>query len=399
MKKIFATTLIVTLLVLTGILTNPFKARAGYTYSRTVTTTHTSVPSTQTSFTILVCANSTMGNGNTCGTVAGLNQSGGGAHVQNSNGYDIVFSTATDCSSGLLNWEMEKYVAATGEMYAWVKISSLSSSADNVIYMCYGNSAISTFQGGSVGSAWDSNYQGIWHMPDGSSLSATDSSTHSNNGTINSALATSGQIDGAASTTAGSEVSIPNNSSIQVLGGDFTISAWWYANANFNYSAVFDKSTTGGSGRALSLLIQDTGHTYAGIGGQDFVITTSGYSTNAWHYSVITRSGTALKIYLDGAANGTAVSAGTTDSGNALSFGKNTSGGGSNWSGQIDEGRIENSLRSPNWITAEYNNQSAPGSFITFGSETTNGGAAISPAHARVILIKGSAIIKGRVIY
>ena len=64
----------------------------------------------------------------------------------------------------LLNWEVEHYVASTGELVAHVLFASLATST--VIYMCYGNAAITTFQGGSTGAAWDTNSKGVWHLPD-----------------------------------------------------------------------------------------------------------------------------------------------------------------------------------------------------------------------------------------
>ncbi len=336
----------------------------GGTYSRTIQTTAGQIPGTLSNYTILVCAN---GSSPCNASISGLNQSGGGAHVHNSNGYDIVFSSVSDCSSGLLSWEMEKYTASTGEMVAWVLISSLTAST-NQFYMCYGSASISTFQGGSTGAAWDSNYKGVWHLPNGSSLSALDSSSNANNGTVNSATATTGQIDGGEAVTGGQEVSIPDNSGLHVDTGDFTISCWWYSTASTNYSAVFDKPGTGQ--RALTLLIIGTTSVYVGIGNVDATLgSISGYTINAWHRTVLTRTGTSAVLYLDGAVSKSFTSAGVVDSGNALSFGKNTSGGGSNWSGNLDEYGLANSVRSANWVTVDWNNQSAPGSFITFGSE------------------------------
>jgi hypothetical protein len=42
------------------------------------------------------------------------------------------------------------------------------------------------------------------------------------------------------------------------------------------------------------------------------------------------------------------------------------------WNGLIDEVRISNVARSADWVTTEYNNQNAPGSFITLGTEISS---------------------------
>ena len=64
-----------------------------------------------TNFTALVCAN---GSPPCNSSISNLATVSNGGHVQNSNGYDIVFSTTSCNSPTLMNWEMEKFVPATG---------------------------------------------------------------------------------------------------------------------------------------------------------------------------------------------------------------------------------------------------------------------------------------------
>src|SRR5215469_1916439 len=84
----------------------------GFNCQRSITLAHTSVPATQSNFTVLVCAN---GASPCNASVSGLNQSGGGAHVLNtttSNGVtvpaDLVFTSDSGCVTAL-NWDIEKY--------------------------------------------------------------------------------------------------------------------------------------------------------------------------------------------------------------------------------------------------------------------------------------------------
>jgi Concanavalin A-like lectin/glucanases superfamily/zinc-ribbon domain len=84
--------------------------------------------------------------------------------------------------------EIEKYVATTGEIEMWVRIPTLSVSADIVIYMYYDNRMISSSQEQKTG-VWDSNYQGVWHFPNGTTLSPNDSTSNGNNGTNNNGVA------------------------------------------------------------------------------------------------------------------------------------------------------------------------------------------------------------------
>ena len=57
-------------------------------------------------------------------------------------GPDIIFSLADGRT--LLEWELEKYVAGTGEIKAWVKLPLLVAGADTIIYMYYGRSGEKT---------------------------------------------------------------------------------------------------------------------------------------------------------------------------------------------------------------------------------------------------------------
>src|SRR5262249_35522304 len=77
-----------------------------------------------------------------------------------------------------------------------VQVPSLSSTQDTTIYMYFGNTG-ATDQS-SPTAPWDSNFKSVYHLPNGGSLSVTDS-IGNNNGANNGAGATSGQIDGAAS--------------------------------------------------------------------------------------------------------------------------------------------------------------------------------------------------------
>ena len=60
------------------------------------------------------------------------------AHAQ-STGNDILFTSSDGVTK--LAHEIEIYTSATGRLTAWVKVPTLSTSADTVIYMYYGNAS------------------------------------------------------------------------------------------------------------------------------------------------------------------------------------------------------------------------------------------------------------------
>src|SRR5665213_227051 len=205
-------------------------AMASFSYSRTITISHLLVPSTQSSFPVLISSGTAFS--------ASLATVANGGRAQNSSGYDIGFYSNANCSTGKLNWETEDYSATTGVARYWVLNTSLSSSVDTVFYMCYGDPSISSFQGGSTGSVWDSNYKGIWHVPNGSSLTGNDSTSNANNLTTVTATATSGQIDGAAAFNGTTQtLSVTEPTSLKFTGSQ-TLSCWFYETDNSNYRGM-----------------------------------------------------------------------------------------------------------------------------------------------------------------
>ena len=371
---------------------HPVQSHAAYSYYRAITiNAATYNPGSETNFTVLVCANGS----SPCNTsVAGLNQSGGGAHVQNSNGYDIIFTSDAGCTTKL-NWEMEKYVASTGEMEAWVLISSLGTS-NQTIYMCYGNSGISTFQGGTTGTAWDSNYKGIWHLPDGSTLSANDSTSNAVNGTSNGATATTGQIDGGGSFVAASSQYITLGTASQLnVTGVLTISSWINITTlatSFVYSRDFNTTRTGAFG------INGAGNVYLESNGGAVLFNggATSMSTGTWYNIVATYDGTSYRSYINGVLQETvAASSFNSSTDTPSNIGRRPYPGVPNYfDGKIDEVRISNTNRSQNWITTEYNNENSPSTFETFGTESALV-VSTAPVHQFVLTGKDKIIFSG----
>lgn len=146
----YAVTIIPGTLTITG--TTSQCTSSGYNYVRAITIDHTKVPNTDlTSFPFLFTTTDTA-----------LATSANGGHVLNANGYDIIF-TSDAAGTQLLDYEVESYNAATGQIVAWVRIPTLSHSTDTVIYLLYGNSSVTASQQNTK-SVWDSNYGGVFHI-------------------------------------------------------------------------------------------------------------------------------------------------------------------------------------------------------------------------------------------
>jgi len=109
-----------------------------------------------------------------------------------SNGDDIIFTSGDN--STRYNHEIENYDDTTGELTAWVKIPSLSSTQDTILLMYYGNPGSSNQE--NITGTWDGNYRMVQHLNE-SSGTLYDSTSYGNNGTNNGAsYNASSKIDG-----------------------------------------------------------------------------------------------------------------------------------------------------------------------------------------------------------
>jgi hypothetical protein len=296
--------------------------------------------------------------------------------VQNSNGYDIVFTTDSACSSNL-NWEVEKYNSSTGELEAWIKTppSSLSYNTDYTFYMCYGKSGISSFQGGATGSVWDTNYKGVFHFGDGTTLSLRNS-IGSNHGTNHGSVAVAGPsgLGGAAGFGGGWPTSYEQYISTPVddRGAAWTREFWLYAGDN-NYTGIMaGMGGPGGCSAGYNFNRRTTNRVELQRDcevGSDFG-STGLISSSAWQHLVFTRTGDnavdGFALYINGSLIGTAHTWGGSGADGGIAFG---SSGGYAIEGSLDEVRLSNIVRSADWIKTEYNNQNLPSTFYNIGAE------------------------------
>ena len=286
---------------------------------------------------------------------------------------DLIF-TSDAAGQTLLNWEVASYNAATGDTEVWVKIPTLSHTADTVIYMWYNNANIAATYLGSATSVWDSNYKGVWHLPNGTTLAAKDSTSNGRNGTLeNSPPATTGKIDGAASLNGTSQwidTGVPMSDFVTTTDGTFE--GWAYltgaaqgSDTDVSGSPIFQDANEGDNTYGwIGFGASSEGVWYGSINNN--VKVTAPYTLNVWTHVVYTFTGGTSTLYINGSSvSSTAVGAPVL-AGNAalgLSFNDN------HFPGYLDEVRASNVARPVDWITTEYKNQNSPSTFETIGSQ------------------------------
>ena len=124
--------------------------------------------------------------------------------------------------------------------------------------------------------------------------------------------------------------------------GDFTIEAWVYPTASGPGRNIVSQGTAGTSGR-LQLNVHTDNTLQFGIT-STLVYSTGTVQPFAWNYVAVTRTGSSVAFYINGASAGTATLSGTVQN-TTLSVGSEWSGDPYRWLGYLTSVRISNTLR------------------------------------------------------
>jgi len=348
---------------MSGFLLNPFffvtstgPWLSGYSYRKTITISNANISADLTNFPLDVL----------------LSSSNFDFTHALSTGYDVKF-TSSDATT-LLSFEREYYDSTNSRAKFHIKIPSVSTSANTIIYMYYGNASATDTN--SPADVWDSNYVGVWHL----GTVTTDSTANDNDGTATGTTANVSTTYGLARDFNGSSdtVTIPNDSTLNFSSAPFTITAFYkdavttgsnralitkttaYSNNRLNYA--IDQDSSDGTVFKTSDSSGTTGHYTAASSITDFGTTNYIVSTGRYEASK------SMKLYTNGSLR-TSVTAtyNATENTGALylgSFYTNTF-----FYGTYVDARISNIARSDAWIQAE--SFSMKLGLHTVGAETT----------------------------
>src|ERR1044072_4353818 len=278
----------------------------GYSYRRAITLDHTKVPNKdQSNLPVLIS-----------GTYSYLATVPNSGNVQNANGYDVIFTSDAACTTKL-NHEVQTYSATTGAVNYWVKVPSVSHTTDTTIYLCYGNSAITTDQSTKT-SVWDSNFKAVYHLNDqAANTSVIDSTANGSNG-VNAANTTSKSVTGKVGKALTYNGTSDNTATGVTQPSSFTWECWFQLTAwttqagSSNYSTLM--AGTYASAGALLMLWKDSAYVVQFASDNAGGITSGNNSVapGAWHHVAYTRTGNGgtYSLYFDGVLKGQ-VAAGT----------------------------------------------------------------------------------------
>jgi hypothetical protein len=321
-------------------------------------------------------------------------------HVTNSNGYDIIFRDSDGTTT--LDHEIEQYNGTNGDLVAWVRIPTLTNTADKVIYMYYGNSSIITSTTNPT-AVWDSNYKGVWHLKEDQSGTGTsglykDSTSNGYNGDdYVSATGKTGKIASGQQFDGSNDYVGMGNVLDYGKTDPVTYSAW--IKTSGTYMQIAGKANPDpASWQGVWFFIEADGglsfYLYDLAGNYKSKWSTNTFNDNQWHYVVATYDGSnsanGIKLYEGGSEilNMRAIhdnTLGTVNNSYPFNIGADNNGSYSPFNGYLDEVRLSSTARSACWIQTEYNNQMYPNKavdgangFVTVGTEVATPPTAVT---------------------
>lgn len=324
-------------------------------------------------------------------THADLRSVANGGHVENTNGYDILFYL-NGCVTKL-DHQLESYNPATGALTAWVLIPVLSTTANTSIYMYYGNDTVTT--SASTTGVWDTNFLGVWHLadnPGGTAPQMQDGTSNNNHGTTNGGMTMANSITGK---MGGALTFDEVNDYVRIpdflYGQELTVSFWFnLSEVNGNsYQYLFSHGAWATPNSLNVYMGEDNITIPAEIPNRQMLKTNfrdnndannfdtlnagNTYVDGNWHYYTIRiQDFGGATVYIDGTqvVNYAVWGANSFDPATDIFLGGREDLHAQRfYGGAIDEVRISTAWRSSNWISTEYNNQQFPELFVSVRPE------------------------------
>lgn len=309
---------------------------------------------------------------------------GSGGHVENSGGYDIVFSSG--CTTTLPH-QIERYNPSTGGLVVWVQVPALTENVNTSIYMYYGKSGVVSDP--STDAVWDADYVGVYHLSDNNFNDFSAPGTGNNGTNVLSTDVSSAKIAGARGFAANtSYVHLPTAGWSTASG---TVSLWGYVfgfpgmAGTHQYFFGHTSSPPGYTDRIQIYTDDVNGLLDFGLGGSHLIESAvEDLNTAQWYYIVMTFDNTNYEIFVNGQPRRSGTFSGLASLGGYAHIGKQGNEVGSpqpneSQNGVIDEVRISTIARSSDWILTQYRNQNTPSTFYTVSAEMTGAATCALP--------------------
>ncbi|HOE93743.1 MAG TPA: DUF2341 domain-containing protein [Methanofastidiosum sp.] len=274
---------------------------------------------------------------------------------------DIRFTNADNTL--LLDYEVESYDATHANV--WIRIPELTN--PNVsIWMYYGNG--NAYSGGNPTNVWDSNYILVQHLEESSGI-VSDSTSYGNNGIPqNVEQNVLGKINGSVRFNLDNSYIDCGNS--QSLNPPVTLCLEAWANtSNNNLTAkISQKGDWDGYGIGQDKWQGWQGHIYfQDVGKISLDWGKKLPQTNTWYYIAVTYDGVKMNLYVDGEKVAETIVNKNPKSNNRNFYIGSDAGNQKFFKGGIDEIRMSNISRGPDWIKQTYVMVNNNSEYVGFG--------------------------------
>lgn len=329
---------------------------SGWIYSKKIIIHHTQVSATLTNFPML------------------FDYTSSDFNKAQTNGNDFVFIASNNITK--YNHEIESF--SSNHLIAWVNITSLSSSVDTVIWLYYYNPTCANQQ--NVAGTWDGNYKAVYHLYDKTSTTVDDSTVNAKTGTKyasgkpNQATGIIGYgEDNEKDTSDRIQSAVINN--WYSVNTELTVSAWVKMESSTTDAKVYIHGDDGHFVLGVSDGTIGTHKFYMGILDSTptwkWAYANASSSDGKWFYLTGTwKKNDYIRFYLNSSsqtintvANNYLRDVGTGYTASIGCYGSSSPS--AFFDGIIDELHISNIVRSPQWITTEFNNQYSPSTFYS----------------------------------
>jgi hypothetical protein len=284
--------------------------------------------------------------------------------------YDDLRFIEGSCSTGNvleLSYEIESYTASKADV--WVGIPDLAAGI-TTICMYYHNPTAAN--GEDVEGVWDENYTMVFHMNNETSTLLVDSSGNNNGTKISGTQPTEisgGKIGNAQSFDGDGSISVP----LTFAGGPVTFEYWTYIDSS---DSTQQTNSFASDGNRMASHLPWSGTSYWDYGpgccGTRLSTSFAGNYDDWTHVAYTSGAGVSsntMQIIFNG-VEAASNSLGTTSvSSTSFNIGSGSGGGGAFLIGDIDEFRMSNFVRSPDWINMSYQVIENPNTMTTFGEE------------------------------
>jgi len=317
----------------------------------------------------------------------------------------------TECSV-----EIEKWDDANEKAWLWVKVPSVSHTADTPLYLYYDADHAASTKDNSAGNkvglcadgsaathaVWDANFKMVHHMT-GANAAALDDSTSNNNDVTDPDVGAptydqAGKIANAVEFDGTNDaLNVPDSADFD-FAGDFTLELWGIPHTPDAYKVLLQRYDVGDKDGYL-LCTYSTGNgnwrsvTY--VNPAAVTCDSDGDSSGGWQHIVLARSGTTNTLYVDGVAQTDTEELGGAIASDEILHIAESYEGTSRFDGLIDEVRISDDDRSAAWIKASY--YSGADNLLTWGSEEEEVQTLLPSAIASLEAF-GTAVVTGPII-